>query len=105
MKVFKTKSFGRFARKKGLEDALLLKAAADAAAGRIDADLGGGVIKQRVARKGGGKSGGFRTDSPLSKRLARLLCVRLRKERKSQHINGGIGRVPKARGFAADLGA
>lgn len=25
------------------------------------ADLGGGVIKQRVARKGQGKSGGFRT--------------------------------------------
>jgi hypothetical protein len=30
-------------------------------AGRIDADLGGGVIKQRIARTGGGKSGGFRT--------------------------------------------
>jgi hypothetical protein len=28
--------------------------------GLIDADLGGGVIKQRTARKGGGKSGGFR---------------------------------------------
>jgi len=27
----------------------------------IDADLGGGVIKQRVARTGGGKSGGYRT--------------------------------------------
>jgi hypothetical protein len=26
----------------------------------IDADLGGGVIKQRVARRGVGKSGGFR---------------------------------------------
>ena len=27
----------------------------------IDADLGGGVIKQRIARKGQGKSGGFRS--------------------------------------------
>ncbi len=61
MKIFKTKSFGRFARKETLEDAALFKAAIDAAAGRIDADLGGGVIKQRVARQGGGKSGGFRT--------------------------------------------
>ena len=26
-----------------------------------DADLGGGVFKQRIARDGGGKSGGFRT--------------------------------------------
>jgi len=28
--------------------------------GLIDADLGGGVIKQRIARRGQGKSGGFR---------------------------------------------
>jgi hypothetical protein len=27
----------------------------------VDADLGGGVIKQRVARPGKGKSGGYRT--------------------------------------------
>jgi hypothetical protein len=30
-------------------------------AGTIDADLGSGVFKQRIARSGGGKSGGFRT--------------------------------------------
>jgi hypothetical protein len=30
-------------------------------AGHADAALGGGVFKQRIARKGGGKSGGFRT--------------------------------------------
>ena len=30
-------------------------------AGRWDADLGGGVFEQRIARDGGGKSGGFRT--------------------------------------------
>lgn len=29
--------------------------------GLIDADLGGGVIKQRVARAGQGRSGGYRT--------------------------------------------
>jgi hypothetical protein len=29
--------------------------------GLVDADLGGGVVKQRVARKGQGKSGGYRT--------------------------------------------
>jgi hypothetical protein len=27
----------------------------------VDADLGGGVIKQRIARRGQGKSGGFRS--------------------------------------------
>ena len=29
--------------------------------GLIDADLGGGVIKQRIARAGGGKAGGSRS--------------------------------------------
>jgi hypothetical protein len=61
MSVYATKEFARFARKAGLTDAKLLQAAQDAAAGHYDADLGGGVFKQRVAREGGGKSGGFRT--------------------------------------------
>lgn len=38
-----------------------MQAAADVAAGNFDADLGGGVFKQRVARPGSGKSGGYRT--------------------------------------------
>jgi hypothetical protein len=61
MSVYKTKVFARFARKAGLTDAQLAAAAARVVDGRFDADLGGGVYKQRVARAGGGKSGGFRT--------------------------------------------
>ena len=36
------------------------EAIARAERGLIDADLGGGLIKQRVARLGGGRSGGYR---------------------------------------------
>ena len=36
-------------------------AVARANKGLIDADLGGGVIKQRIARRNKGKSGGFRS--------------------------------------------
>ena len=61
MRVFKNKSFARFARKAQMTDAVLCAAIADASRGLVDADLGGGVVKQRVARQGGGKSGGFRT--------------------------------------------
>jgi hypothetical protein len=61
MRVFMTKPAARFARKERITDAALLRAAADIVAGRIDADLGGGVVKQRVARAGAGKSGGYRT--------------------------------------------
>lgn len=61
MRIFKNRPFTRFAIKSGISDTALCKAVTDAEQGLIDADLGGGVIKQRVARKGQGKSGGFRT--------------------------------------------
>ena len=61
MQTFKTKTFARFADREELEDAALCEAVRRAGEGLVDADLGGGVIKQRVARKGGGRSGGFRT--------------------------------------------
>ncbi len=61
MRVFKNKPFARFARKVRLPDTALCAAIADVNSGLIDADLGGGVMKQRIARPGGGKSGGFRT--------------------------------------------
>jgi len=61
MRIFKNKPFSRFARKNGISDTELCRAIEDADRGLTDADLGGGVIKQRIARKGSGKSGGFRT--------------------------------------------
>ena len=61
MRVFKNKPFARFARKNEISDEELCNTVDGADRGLIDADLGGGVIKQRVARRGAGKSGGFRT--------------------------------------------
>ena len=60
-RVFKTRWFQRFARSEKIRDAVLLDAVARAEKGQLDADLGGGVIKQRIARPGQGKSGGYRT--------------------------------------------
>ncbi len=57
MRVFKNAWFERFARKQRIPDEALLEAVARAERGQIDADLGGGVIKQRVARRGQGRSG------------------------------------------------
>jgi hypothetical protein len=48
-------------RKEGITDDALHDAVARAERGLIDADLGSGVIKQRVPRPGQGRSGGFRT--------------------------------------------
>ena len=61
MRVFISKWFVRFARKERIEDNRLRDAIHDAERGVIDADYGGGVIKQRVARQDEGKSGGYRT--------------------------------------------
>ena len=61
MRVFKNKPFARFSRKARIPDAALCAAVAEASSGLVGADLGGGVLKQRIARQGAGKSGGFRT--------------------------------------------
>ncbi|MFM9817500.1 UNVERIFIED_CONTAM: type II toxin-antitoxin system RelE/ParE family toxin [Spiribacter pallidus] len=61
MKVFKNPWFGRFARKRRITAEMLWDAVDRAEKGLIDADLGGGVIKQRIARTGEGKSKGYRS--------------------------------------------
>ena len=61
MRIFKTKSFARFARREDIADRALCESVVRAEQGLIDADLGGGLIKQRVARMGAGRSGGYRT--------------------------------------------
>jgi hypothetical protein len=61
VRIFRTKAFTRFVKKTRISDDILCEAIRDAARGLIAADLGGGVIKQRIARPGQGKSGGFRT--------------------------------------------
>jgi hypothetical protein len=60
VRTFKTKAFTRFAEKEGISDATLCRSVQEAERGLVAADLGGGVIKQRIARPGQGKSGGFR---------------------------------------------
>lgn len=50
----------RFARRERIEDRNLCAAIERAEQGVVDADLGGGVIKLRVARTGQGRSGGYR---------------------------------------------
>jgi len=60
-RVFKSKWFQRFAKKEGIADETLMDAIYRAEKGQIDANLGGGVLKQRIARPGEGKSGGYRS--------------------------------------------
>ena len=50
----------RYARRERITDRSLREAIECAGRGTIDADLGGGIIKQRVGRSGQGRSGGYR---------------------------------------------
>lgn len=61
MRIFKTKAFDKFAQKNHITDDELLEAVTRAEEGLIDADLGGNIIKQRIARTGQGRRGGFRS--------------------------------------------
>ena len=61
MDVLKRKDFARWQAGEKLSDAALCKAVQEMESGLIDADLGGHLYKKRVARPGGGKSGGYRT--------------------------------------------
>lgn len=60
MRIYKLRSFGKFARKAKISDAALRAAVAELDQGKIDAQLGGFLVKKRWARPGQGKSGGFR---------------------------------------------
>ena len=59
--VLKRRDFARWQAGEKLPDAALCKAVQEMESGLIDADLGGFLYKKRVARPGGGKSGGYRT--------------------------------------------
>lgn len=60
-RVFKTHTFSRWMKNVELTDELLLNAVIEMQNGLIDADLGGGIVKKRVALAGRGKSGSSRT--------------------------------------------
>lgn len=66
-RVLKRKDFTRWQAAEKLPDIALCKAVQEMESGLIDVDLGGALYKKRVARPGGGKSGGYR--SLLSARI------------------------------------
>lgn len=61
MRIFKNKAFNKWAAKEGLTDDALRVAVREIERGLVEANLGGHVLKKRVALVGRGKSGGART--------------------------------------------
>jgi hypothetical protein len=61
IRIFQTKVFARLARAEGVATEWLIRCVTEAEDGLIEASLGRGLIKQRLARPGQGKSGSLRT--------------------------------------------
>ncbi|WP_445364867.1 type II toxin-antitoxin system RelE/ParE family toxin (plasmid) [Microbulbifer sp. ANSA001] len=61
MRVFKNRQFAKWAKKEKLTDEALCDAVDLMESGTPHVNLGGGLVKQRVALKGKGKSGGVRS--------------------------------------------
>ena len=61
MRVFLGKRFDKWAVSEDIAESELWAVAAEAFAGAVEADLGGYLFKKRIARQGGGNSGGYRT--------------------------------------------
>jgi len=60
LRALKTRTFARWAKREGLTDDVLAAALSEMAKGLIDARLGGGVVKKRIASGEQGKRGAYR---------------------------------------------
>jgi hypothetical protein len=67
MRVFKSRTFHQWAKSERLGDKSLKSAVDEMERGLFEANLGNGLYKKRVARKGQGKSSGYRTIIALKK--------------------------------------
>jgi hypothetical protein len=99
-RVFKTRYFNRWMEKTELTDALLLNAIEEMKRGLIDADLGGGVFKKRVALPNRGKSGSVRTLIATNKNDRWFFMFGFEK---NQQENIGVKEFRFLKDFAADL--
>lgn len=61
MQILKTKKFDGFCQDNCIKDDALAEAIIEVESGLVEAELGAQIVKKRVARDGGGKSGGYRT--------------------------------------------
>ncbi len=61
MRILKYRAFHQWAKAERLTDSSLKVAINEIEQGLFEANLGGGLYKKRVARKGQGKRGGYRT--------------------------------------------
>jgi hypothetical protein len=75
MRIFKTRRFAKKAASTGLTDTNLKLAVAEVQKGLVDANLGGSLVKKRVAIGGRGKSAGLRTILVYKASEENVFCI------------------------------
>ena len=75
MSIYRTRLFSRWARRQGIRDSMLCQAVREIREGLYEADLGGNLLKKRIARPGQGKSGGFRTIVATARAIDASSCM------------------------------
>ncbi len=91
MRVLKVPSFNRWMRKVGLGDEALTHVVTEMKMGLIDADLGCGLVKKRVALPGRGKSGGARTLLATNRKGRWIFLVGFKKNEKANVSTRELG--------------
>jgi hypothetical protein len=99
-RIFKTRYFSNWLEKTELTDALLLNAVEEMERGLIDADLGGGVFKKRIALSNRGKSGSIRTLIATNKNNRWFFMLGFEK---NQRENISTSELKTLKGIASDL--
>ena len=99
-RIFKTRHFSRWMRKTQLSDELLYAAVCEMESGLIDADLGGGLVKKRIAVAGKGKRGSTRTLIATNKQNRWFFVFGFEKNEKA---NIDTKELKALQSFAADL--
>lgn len=61
MRIFKYRTFNKWAKKQNLTNKALIEAVSEIESGLVDADLGGFVYKKRIGLQGQGKRSALRT--------------------------------------------
>lgn len=99
-RIFKIPHFNRWMRKSGLTDQHLEQAVQEMEKGLIEADLGGGIVKKRLAIAGRGKSGGVRTLVATNKKERWIFLFGFQKNERS---NVRMNELEALKCLAADL--
>jgi hypothetical protein len=104
MRIFQTRVFLRFAAKEAIGAGALRRAIGDLASGKFDASLGGGLFKQRLARAGQGKSGGYRLMIAFDQKARAIFLLGFAKSRMSNASQSDVEALKEFSKFALSCG-